>query len=162
MNKTILTLTAVAALSSVARANLLDTQDDAKRRYGVPTSQTEFGATTYEKGGWRIEQDYNGRGWCWTVSYIRLDGDPITQEQADAMGTTNFGAPFAATTAEWTYERLENDVEGVRNREVWSAKRLGYRVVSGYRLLGSRWCAYRSVQNWNDANIPQTPAPVPQ
>jgi hypothetical protein len=157
MNKTVLTLMFLSFLSSV-RANILDTPKDAQKRYGISMGGAEDGDPYYVKDGWHIQQSYNKRGWCWCILYTRLDGCPITQDQAEAMDKANFGAPVG----HWIEESMPNDQTKVKDCRGWHDLQTNYRLISGWRLMGNRWCAYRSLQSWNDANIPQTTGSVPQ
>jgi hypothetical protein len=100
MTKLLLTLTAALSLTISARANIGDTHADAQARYGEPDHLNPAGDPCYYKDGWEIIQSYNVKGICYGVSYLRLDGQPVTQEQTNAFWNAN----FATTPSQWVFQ----------------------------------------------------------
>ena len=141
MKKTVLTLTALASLLASAHANLGDTRDDAIRRYGEPVVTNNEGLPIYQKNGWRIVQGYNPPGYCYWVTYIKLDGTDITGpecmfiDQANHLPGGRWNQSFIAATPTFTAQ------------EVWTDPVTGLALASGTQLIHRKWCFFRAVTN---------------
>lgn len=129
--KTIRTLIAILIFATSAQARLGEDLGTCMQRYGDPVQTGQPGdPVVFEKAGFSITVDFNSDGIADMISFYRVEGDELTQNEIDHLLSLNLKGPLnsqkvATSTYYETADRTSIAIHSLLENSLLIATKVG-------------------------------------